>query len=97
MAVLAVVIDGKWTPLGDDGQPLVRQSADTQVIEASMGGVEEIAGLLGQVVRLAQGLGPEDARRARDFMHAAQAAMTATTYLSGPDQQTFERSLRGGH
>jgi hypothetical protein len=94
MAVVAVVIDGKWTPLDDDGQPLVRQRADTQ-IEASMG-VDQIAGLLGQVVRLAQGLSPEDARRARDFMHAASAAMTATTYLDESDQRKFERSLRGG-
>jgi hypothetical protein len=90
MALVAVVIDGKWTPI-DDGQPSVRQRADV-----TANGVDQIAALLGQVVRLAQNLSPEDQRRARDFMHAAQGALTATTYLSGPDQQTFERSLRRG-
>jgi len=96
MAVVAVVIDGKWVPLDDDGQPLVRQKVDAQVIDA-LNDFDQIVACLGQVVRRAQGLSDEDQRRVRDFVRATLAALEATTSLPKNDQRMFERSLLGGH
>jgi hypothetical protein len=95
MAILAVAVDGVWRPV-IDGQPLTVPKPDVYAVDAPVNGVDQIAGLLGRVVWLAQNLSPTDARRARDYMHAASAAMTASTYLSGPDQQVFERALSDG-
>lgn len=93
MSVVAIIQNGVWTPV-DDGQPPTNPRSDTHVIDASTSEVDRIIAHLGQVVRLAQNLTPEDARRARDFMHAASSMLTATTYLPGPDQARFERALR---
>jgi hypothetical protein len=95
MTLIAVAVDGVWRSVSD-GQPLTVPKPDVYAVDAPVDGVDEIARLLGRAVRLAQNLSPTDARRARDYMHAASAAMTASTYLSGPDQQTFERALRDG-
>ena len=85
MAVVAIIVDGKWTPV-DDGRP-------QQVVNPTSD-IDQIAAHLGAVVRLAQNMTPEDQRRARDFMHAASAALSATTYLPETDQKLFEAALR---
>jgi hypothetical protein len=89
MAVVAIIVDGKWTSI-DDGRP------HTHVVDASISDIDRIAAHLGQAVRLAQNLNPTDARRARDLGHAAQGMLSATTYLEKPEQALFEKSLRGG-
>jgi hypothetical protein len=94
MAVVGIIQDGVWVPI-EDGQPPVHQTPDTRVIDPSASDVDKIVMLLGEIVRLAQGLNPADARRTRDFMHTAQSMLTATTFLNGSDQNAFERSLRG--
>ncbi|MGZ6316307.1 MAG: hypothetical protein ACXWNQ_03530 [Anaerolineales bacterium] len=93
MSVVAVVVDGKWTPVLDPAHP-ANQRTDTQVIDGSMSDVDRIVSLLGQVVRLAQTLSPTDARRVRDFVHATESMLSATTYLPEQDQARFERALR---
>ena len=94
MGVVAIVVDGVWTPVGDPTQS-VNQRLDTHdVIDAPMSDVDRIVSLLGQVVRLARGLTESDARRVRDFVHATSSMLTATTYLPEQDQARFERALR---
>jgi hypothetical protein len=97
MALVAVIVDGKWTPV-EDGQshPTNQRTDNTQVIDPSTSDVDRIVSLLGQVVRLAQGLSAEDARRVRAFVHAAASMLSATTYLPDQDQSKFERALRNG-
>ena len=85
MAVVAIIVDGKWTSIDDGRHEIVTPSSD----------IDRIAAALGQAVRLAQNLNSTDARRARDLMHAAQGMMSATTYLEKSDQKLFEKSLRG--
>jgi hypothetical protein len=96
MSVVAVVVDGKWTPISDLAQSQMTDSnRDSDLIDATPASdIDRIVAHLGQAVRLAQNLTPEDARRARDFMHAACAMLTATTYLPSADQTRFERALR---
>jgi hypothetical protein len=85
MGVVAIIVDGKWTAIDDGRNEIDTPSSD----------IERVAAALGLAVRLAQNLSPTDARRARDLMHAAQGAMSATTYLEKSDQKLFEKSLRG--
>jgi hypothetical protein len=85
MAVVGIIVDGKWTAIDDGRNEIDTPSSD----------IDRIAAALGQAVRLAQNLNPTDARRARDLMHAAQGMMSATTYLPADDQKFFERALRG--
>ncbi len=87
MAVVAIVVDGKWTAI-DDGRP--------HVIDTQRSDVDRIVAHLAQVVRLAQGLPNDDQRRARDFVRAALATLEATTSLPKSDQKIFRESLRGG-
>ena len=61
---------------------------------SSMNEVDQIVGLLSQVVKRAQSLSEPDQRRVRDFVHAAQAMLSATTYLPRSDQRLFEATLR---
>jgi hypothetical protein len=91
MSVLAVVVDGKWVA-AHDGQPLAHRKPD--IVPVPTGDVDRIVSLLGQIVRMAQGLSPTEARRVRDFVQATQSMLTATTYLETTDQRLFERSLR---
>lgn len=95
MRSVAVIIDGVWHPQGIDDaqqQPTINASNNSNVVNLSE--VDQIVALLSQVVRLAQPLSESDQRRARDFMQAAQAMLTATTYLPKSDQRMFEASLR---
>lgn len=98
MSVVAVIIEGKWTPVDADGHPQTQPPAnlrsDRCLVDTSGDVVEQIVAHLGQVVRLAQNLSPTDARRVRDFVHAASSMLSATTYLTGPDQARFEQALR---
>ena len=92
MALVAVIKDGKWVPVDGDGYPLITQTTDTRAIEANP--IDIIMANLAAVVRLAQGLSPEDARRVRDFVHATSAMLQATTYLEASDQKLLEAALR---
>ena len=96
MSVVAVIENGKWVPVADPAQQhatdLNRNSDLIDVTPAS--DIDQIVAHLGQAVRLAQNLSPADARRARDFMHAAYSMLSATTYLPSQDQARFERALR---
>lgn len=56
--------------------------------------IDQIVAHLAEVVRIAQNLSPEDARRARDFFHAAWGMLSATTSLPTQDQARFARALR---
>jgi hypothetical protein len=94
MGVVAVVVDGVWTPVDDGRPPPVNPKTDTYVIDPSTSDVDRIVAHLGQVVRLAQNLSETDARRVRDFVHAASSMLSATTYLPAKDQAQFERALR---
>ena len=85
MAVVGIVVDGKWTSI-DDGRP---------VIDPSLSDIDQIIRHFAQVVRLAQGLSDEDQRRVRDFARATLATLEATTMLPKSDQARFQRSLRG--
>lgn len=72
-----------------------RVKEDSDLIDVTPASdIDQIVAHLGQAVRLAQNLTPADARRARDFMHAAYSMLTATTYLPGQDQARFEHALR---
>ena len=93
MGLVAVIQDGKWVPVSD-GLPPTNPRADTHVINMPMSDVDRIIVHLAEVIRLAQGLSPTDARRVRDLMHAAQAALTASTFLPEADQARFERALK---
>ena len=103
MRPLAVLVGGElYTPqgigIGGDRSSDTRAIAtahDNYVIDPrSMGGVDEIVGLLARVVKLAQTLNANDARRAREIMEAAKSAIYATTRLDRDDQQAFEMALR---
>lgn len=96
MSVVAVVVDGKWTPISDLAQSqMTNSNRDSDLIDVTPASdIDQIVAHLGQAVRLAQNLTPADARRARDFMHAAYSMLTATTYLPGQDQARFEHALR---
>jgi hypothetical protein len=83
-SIIAVARDGVWQAPG----------SNVVAFDASRSEVDQIADHLAQVVKLAQTLSEADARRTRDLMHAASALLTATTYLSGPDQARLERALR---
>ena len=85
--MVGIIVDGKWMSI-DDGRP-------AHVIDTPRSDVDQIIAHLGQVVRLAQRLSDEDQRRVRDFVHAASALLSATTYLPDTDQKLFERALRG--
>ena len=101
MGLVAIVQDGVWTTI-DTGPPPspashVSQNNDSHEVEVdTRSDVDKIVQHLAQVVRLAQNLSDEDQRRVRDFVHAASAMLSATTYLATSDQKIFERSLRGG-
>jgi hypothetical protein len=56
--------------------------------------VDQIAGLLGQIIRRTKSLSEEDARRVREFIRMTQAVLTATTCLPEADQKIFEAALR---
>lgn len=56
--------------------------------------IDQVVTHLSEVVRLAQGLSEEDARRVRDFVHATSAMLMASTYLPAHDQRVFETALR---
>jgi hypothetical protein len=96
MSVVAVEVDGKWTPISDLAQSqMTNSNRDSDLIDVTPASdIDQIVAHLGQAVRLAQNLTPADARRARDFMHAAYSMLTATTYLPGQDQARFEHALR---
>jgi hypothetical protein len=100
---LAVIIDGVWQPT-EVCQPSVQPpvvDGHHQLNERNdfnsptpTSEVDQIATLLAQVVRRAQPLSEPDRRRVRDFCHATQAMLTATTYLPEADQKLFAASLR---
>jgi hypothetical protein len=87
MVVVGIIENGVWKSI-EDGRPAV--------IDTPRSDVERVVAHLAQVVRLAQDLSDDDARRVRDFVHAASAMLSATTYLAKSDQKIFEASLRGG-
>jgi hypothetical protein len=58
------------------------------------GAIDQVATHLSEVIRLAQGLSEEDARRVRDLVHAASSVLLASTYLPVDDQRLFESALR---
>jgi hypothetical protein len=91
MAVVAMVVDGKWVPVGDDGRPVVNPKPNA----TPTSDIDQIVKHFAQVVQLAQGLSDEDQRRVRDFARAALATLEATTSLPKSDQRKFERALRG--
>jgi hypothetical protein len=64
------------------------------VITSSMSEVDQIAGLLGQIVMRTKSLSDKDRARVREFIRMTQAVLTATTCLPEQDQQTFEAALR---
>jgi len=94
MSVLAVVIEGVWVPVDEDGRPVVNPKPDTRVTPTST--MEQIVANFAQIVCLAQDLPGEDQRRVRDFARAALATLEATTSLKSDDQKMFDRALRGG-
>ena len=71
---------------------LARSGRHTNV--RSVSEIDRIVSLLTQVVIKARSLSEPDKRRARDFVHATQAMLTATTYLPQTDQRIFETALR---
>jgi hypothetical protein len=83
--VVAVAIDGVW-------QPQVNDDAHHAITSTNV--VDQIVVHLGEVVRLAQSLSPDDQRRVRDFCHATSSMLLATTYLPKNDQRLFETTLR---
>ena len=89
MRHLGVIVDGVFHHpqdlLGDDGRHAITPVNNI---------VDEIVGYLGRVVMLAQDLPSEDARRAREFVAATHALLSATTSLSRSDQSVFENALR---
>jgi hypothetical protein len=96
-SVVAVLVDGVlWQQLPvSDGHNAVGSRDNSWVVDdSSMNEVDQIVGLLSQVVKRAQSLSEPDQRRVRDFVHAAQAMLSATTYLPRSDQRLFEATLR---
>jgi hypothetical protein len=87
--VIAITIDGVWQ------HPQANEiNAARSLIDSKMNEVDQIVVLLSQAVRIAQSLSETDQRRVRDFFHAAQSTLTATTYLPKSDQKIFENALR---
>jgi hypothetical protein len=96
MGLVAICENGLWTTI-EIGQPSPSQKNDRNVsVDTRISDIDQIAAHLGKAVRLAQNLSPTDARRARDFFHAASGMMSATTFLPSDDQKLFGKSLRGG-
>jgi hypothetical protein len=58
------------------------------------GAIDQVTANLSEIVRLAQGVSPEDSRRIRDLVHAASSLLMASTYLPQTDQMKFEAALR---
>jgi hypothetical protein len=56
--------------------------------------VDEVAGLFGRIVNLAQQMNETDQRRVRDLSHAANAALSASTYLPKAEQARFNAAIR---
>lgn len=90
MAIIAAIVDGKWVPLPAEPVQPQRQRM------TALNNIDAIVMHLSEVVKLAQDLSTTDRRRARDFVHAASAVLSATTYLPDDDQSKFDRALRGG-
>jgi hypothetical protein len=86
MAVVAIIVDGKWTAIDDGRNEIDTPSSD----------IDRILNHLAQVVRLAQGLPDDDQRRTRDFVRAALATLEATTSLPKADQRKFNKLLSRG-
>jgi hypothetical protein len=94
MRNLAVIIDGVWQALNDEGQPITDVRNNSNVTNSSMSEVDQIVALLTQIVVRAQSLSEPDQRRVRDFVHATTSMLSATTYLPKSDQRLFELALR---
>jgi hypothetical protein len=94
--IVALRVDGKWMPASEAQLPAKPKAVAPYSIDASTDDISQIAALLGQVVRVAQGLSEADARRARDLVHATSSMLGAMTYLPRQDQQLFEKSIRDG-
>ena len=94
MPVVAIVVDGKWVPVGEDGRPVVNPKPDTRLTPTST--MQQIVANFSQIVCLAQDLSDDDQRRVRDFARATLSTLEATTSLRRDDQQMFDRALRGG-
>ena len=92
---IAMIVDGVWQSLPiSDGHNAIDARNESHIVNSSMSEVEQIVALLSQVVKRAQSLPEPDQRRVRDFVHAAQSMLTATTYLPTTDQRLFEATLR---
>ena len=93
MREIAILVDGEWQPIVDGHtQVTAPNSSSTMIMPTDA--VDRIAELLAEVVLLAQSLTPQDARRAREFLHAASSVLAASTVLPLEDQRIFETHLR---
>ena len=95
MREIAIIIDGVWQlPVTDEHNAVSGGARQTPPVTTSTDNVERIAEYLAEVVLLAQSLTPQDARRAREFLHAASSVLAASTVLPLEDQRIFETHLR---
>jgi hypothetical protein len=76
------------------GQQLPATDGHHAIAAQSNSEVDQIAGLLGQIIRRTKSLSAEDALRVREFIRMTQAVLTATTCLPEADQKVFEAALR---
>ena len=98
---LAVLVDGVLhLPNGECSRAdnvstaVTKTNDDNPHIDVPMDAIDEIPHLLARVVALTQTLSEQDARRAREFIRIAHAAMTVSTCLPPNDQQIFQDALR---
>src|SRR5713226_7109380 len=85
----AKAITGQQLPARDG-----HHAIDVQNSYSSTNEVDQIVGLLGQIIRRTKGLSAPDAARVRELVRVAHATLTATTCLSEKDQQLFQAALR---
>jgi len=88
------ITQGQQVPATDGHCAVGAQRRNSDVITSSMSEVDQIAGLLGQIVMRTKSLSDKDRARVREFIRMTQAVLTATTCLPEQDQQTFEAALR---
>jgi hypothetical protein len=89
----AKAMTGQQLP-ATDGHCAVDARNNSDVMRSSTDEVDQIVGLLGQIVRRTKSLSAEDALRVREFIRMTQAVLTATTCLPAGDQRAFEAALR---
>ena len=68
-----------------------RQTAEVVALDP----LDEVAELLARIIKIAtQQLRPGDQRRARELVHAASSALSASTVLDPSDQRRLNNALR---